>query len=254
MNFKNILWGVARQDGRRDIKVYVYLQGKVKYYSTGLKVLEEEWNAKSGYVKDTHPLAKTYNAKIRALRNRVEEHFLSGGNFGNFQAEENSDQYAVAQFLANFIADGEKGLLGLKEGTLKNYRATLSRLGQYEDFTGRKLYFRNIDSEFERDFAKFLRGHAACMLPGIGKHMKHIKRIMAVAQEQKLHHNESFRGFRAYKSTKSSKIFLTKAEIERLEALDLSSQPSLEAELGRFLLSYYFIQRFSDVRSNTATR
>ncbi|MCB9291503.1 MAG: tyrosine-type recombinase/integrase, partial [Lewinellaceae bacterium] len=106
---------------------------------------------------------------------------------------------------------------------------------------------KDITPEFERDFSRFLREHANCRLPGIGKHMKHLKRVMAIAKEQKLHHNESFRGFRAYKSTKSNKIYLTKEEMERLESLDLSSQPSVEAELDRFLLAYYFVQRFSDV-------
>lgn len=60
---------------------------------------------------------------------------------------------------------------------------------------------------------------------------------MAIAKEQKLHNNESFRGFRAYKSAKSNKIYLTKGEMERLEVLNLSSQLSVEAELDRFLLA-----------------
>ncbi len=247
MNFKNILWKVARQDGTRDIKIYVYFQGKVKYYSTGLKVLEQDWNAKTGYVKDTHPLAKAYNAKIRVLRNQVEEHFLAGGTFANFIANGASEKHALLPFLSNFIADGEKGLLGLREGTLKNYRATLKRLSEYEELTGEQLFFKDITSEFERSFSSFLRDHAGCRLPGIGKHMKNLKRVMATAQKQKLHHNDAYRNFKAQKATKSQKIFLTREEIELLEALDLSRQPVLEVELDRFLLAYYFVQRFSDV-------
>ena len=258
MNFKNILWGVARQDGTRDVKVYVYFQGKVKYYSTGLKVLEEDWNSKSGYVKTVHPLSKVYNAKIKSLRNKIEEHFLSGGGFEDFQGEENSGKHALAQFLARFVAEGEKGMLGLKEGTLKNYRATLMRLEQYESHIGKKLFFNDITLAFERDFSSFLEEHGNCKLPGISKHIKNLKRVMGTAQEQKLHRNEAYRQFKVHRSNKSQKIYLTREEVETLEAMDLSHQPPLEIERDRFLLGYYFVQRFSDVsrlkRENIFTR
>lgn len=247
MYFNNILWNVTRRDGTRDVKVYVNLNGKVKYYSTGLKVSAEDWNERTGYVKTTHPVGKVYNAKIRALRNKVEEHFLSGGTFEGFQAEEASEKHGLVKYLARFVADGEKGMLGLKEGTLKNYRATLRRLEQFEDLTGRKFFFKDITMQFEKDFSIFLREHAACNLPGIGKHMKNIKRIMATAQDRHLHTNEEYKKFKAHKSSRSTKIFLTRSDIGLLEKLDLSNQPTLEAERDRFLLAYYFIQRFSDV-------
>ena len=249
MNFRKILWYKPRQDGTRDIKIYAYLDGEKKYFSTGLKVKEEEWNSKSGAVKKSHPLSLAYNARINNLYRRIEEHILSGGTLDNFEIQEDKGKYHLVKFLTEFIAEGDKGLLGLSRGTLNIYRATLSRLELYESTKGKKLTFKDITADFERELAAFLQQYADCSLPGISKHMKILKRVMAVAQERKLHHNEAYKKYKVHRTTKTNKIYLTKEEIAALESLDLSGQPTLEVERDRFLVAYYLLQRFSDVTS-----
>ncbi len=249
MNFRKILWYKPRQDGTRDIKIYAYCDGQKKYFSTGLKVKEEDWNSKSGAVKKTHPLSLAYNARINNLYRRIEEHVLSGGTLDNFEAEEDKGKFHLVKFLTEFIDEGNKGLLGLTSGTLNNYRSALNRLELYESIKGKRLTFNDITADFEREFASFLQQYADCSLPGISKHMKILKRVMAVAQERKLHHNEAYKKYKVHRTTKTNKIYLTEEEIAVLESLDLSGQPTLEVERDRFLVAYYFMQRFSDVTS-----
>lgn len=146
-------------------KNFAYHDGQKKYFSTGLKVKEEEWNSKSGAVKKMHPLSRTYNARINNLYRRLEEHILTSGTLDNFEIQENKGKYHLVKFLTEFIAEGDKGLLGLTHGTLNIYRATLRRLELYESINGKKLAFKDITAEFEREFAIFLQQYADCSLP-----------------------------------------------------------------------------------------
>lgn len=247
MNFRKILWYQPRQDGTRDIKIYAYHDGQKKYFSTGLKVKEEDWNQKSGKVKKVHPFFLAYNARINNLMHRIEEHLLSGGTLGNFEVEENQEKHDLLKFFAQYVEEGDKGLLGLAHSTVKNYRATFRRLEMYEHKQNKKLVFQDVTPEFERELASFLQEYADCSIPGISKHMKILKKVMAVAQFRGLHRNEAYRKYKVHKTKSSNKIYLTKDEVEKLERINLSGQPYLEAERDRFLVAYYFVQRFSDV-------
>ena len=249
MNFRKILWYQPRQDGTREIKIDAYLDGQKKYFSTGLKVKEEEWNSKSGTVKKTHPLSLAYNSRINNLLRRVEAHVLSGGALDHFEVEENMEKHDLLKFFAQYVEEGEKGLLGISQSTVKNYRTTMRRLEMYEHRYSKKLAFQDITPEFERELASFLQQYANCELPGISKHMKILKKVMAVAQERGLHNTTAYRKYKVHKTKNSNKIYLTKEDIEKLEELDLSGQPTLEVERDRFLVAYYFMQRFSDVTS-----
>ena len=251
MNFRNILWTYApKQDGTCDVKVYVYTARQKKYYSTGLCVHPDQFNKKTGYVKPSHPLHKIYNSKIRELRNAVEEHFLTGGSFEDFGSRDSSG--SLIEFGNQFLEECEKGLQPIKSSTAKNYKVLMNRLNQYINHEGIKdISFDKVDMDFYGSFCAFLESEANCKLAGIGKHIKNLKKLMGMAMERGLHTNSVFKesGFKAYKTTSSNKIFLTEQEIESMENLDLSFQHALEKERDRFLLSYFFLLRYSDVTS-----
>lgn len=246
---KTILWKYEPHlDGRCDIKIYVYYRRKHKHYSVGLAVLPDEWDEKRRQVKRQHPNAHIYNAKIRNLYLELEEHFLTGGNFSDFRKGGNNG--SLVEYCAQVIERGEKGLLDITAGTLKNYRATLRRLREYvRDTQVGDVQFDDINMDFHRKFSTFLSEYANCGIAGIGKHIKIIKRLMNMALEEGLQTNTAHRdpAFKRFRKSGSSKIYLTTTEIEQIEGLNLSAQPALEKERDRFILSYWFLMRFSDV-------
>ena len=249
MKVKKILWKYRpHKDGRCDVKIYVYHQGRQKHFSTGLSVLPDEWDEKEGMVKKTHPHARAYNTQIRRLYLELEDHFLQGGTFDTYGLE--AEQKSIIAYCEQVIQKSEDGLLPLTEGTLKSYRATLRRLREYcAHFRLQDLSFDDIDLDLYNQFSAYLAQHAGCKLPGVSKHIKIIKRLMNMGLEEKLHTNTVHRdpAFKRPRRRASSKIYLTTNEIAQLEQVDLSAQPTLERERDRFLLAYYFVMRFSDV-------
>jgi len=76
---------------------------------------------------------------------------------------------------------------------------------------------------------------------------KILKALMRLAMDKGLHNNAIFQHKLFKKVTvKTNKIYLTKEEIKQIEDLDLSEEPSLDRERDRFLISYYFLTRYSD--------
>jgi len=248
MNFRNILWTYApRQDGSCNVKIYVQATGQKKYYKTDICVLAKDWDAKKGIVKTSHPLCMLYNSKIREFRNRLEEHFLNGGSFDNFN--ESPEKASLIAFGKQLVTEAEKGTYPLQQSTVNVYKSILKKLEQYMAITGMNdLAFNDVGMDFYVKYTKHLE-ETGCKLAGIGKHMKCIKRLMNIALERKLHNNTSHqeRAFKAHKTQTSTKIYLSVEEMTRIEQLDLSSQSALEQERDRFLVQYYLLLRFSDV-------
>ena len=185
-----------------------------------------------------------------AVRREVEDHFLNGGSYLEYKGKSRPGGSSLIELCKTFLHEVGEGQLPIKAGTAKNYKATLHRLEDYCALNQiETIHFEDVDMAFYQRFTDYLRKHANCKLPGISKHIKIIKRLMNIGLERKLHeyrgHQE--KGFRAYKSRSSSKIYLTEEEIKTIRALELSAQPSLEKERDRFLIGYFFILRFSDV-------
>ena len=85
MTIRTVLWAQPRKDGTAAVKIYVNLKGVVRYFKVDSIYIEPEyWDKAKQAVKAKHPSAKLYNAKIRARKLEVEEHFLNGGTFQDF--------------------------------------------------------------------------------------------------------------------------------------------------------------------------
>lgn len=112
---------------------------------------------------------------------------------------------------------------------------------------GVSLTFERIDLDFYDDFKDFLFEGGKCGMAGFGKHIKILKALMRLAMDKGLHSNTIFQHKLFKKITvKTNKIYLTKEEVQQLEDLELSDEPSLGVERDRFLISYYFLTRYSD--------
>ncbi|WP_367389047.1 tyrosine-type recombinase/integrase [Lewinella sp. LCG006] len=249
MNFRTVLWTYfVRKNGTCDVKVYCSHENKKKYFSTGIQLLPKDWDERKEAVRNTHPLAARYNAKITRLRLDIERHFLEGGDWDNLFSK--GSKNGLVEFLEKIISEGKDGMLSLTSGTVNNYQSLLTRLKGYEQKTGENITLEGINMAFYQKFTAYLSTHGNCQLPGINKHIKVLKRVMNIGLERKIHQNtvHQEKGFRRPRLNKSDKVFLNEQEIITLENTDLSAQPHLQKELDRWLVAYYFLLRFSDLQ------
>lgn len=249
MKVKAILWSYSPQkDGACDVKIYASLQSKKRYYSTGFSVMPEQWDNKKGAVKKSCPGWQSMNAVIQKRMLEITEAMLQNTELpGISNAKAGSNSFL--EFAATYIEEVRKGLHPIKESTCRNYSYALKRLEQYCEHVGAAdLSFDDITIEFYFRFSNYLSDHHNCHKPGISKHVKQIKKWMGEALSRKLHSNLDFRekSFRVYKNTTSNKIYLNAEEITAIEQLDLFTMPAMERERDRFLISYYFLMRYSD--------
>lgn len=245
MTVKAVLWTQPREDGKCDIKIYTYHEGKKKYLSLGIAVLPKDWDAKAQKVKKSHPLSEIYNTQIRKHALEVEEKILTGQSLSRKKGAQGK---SLTGFIEDYIKATLQGAHDHADGTIKNHQSTLKRLKQFEAHRGQKLSFEDIDQAFYIDFLGFVSGKfKLTKTGGFAQHIKNVKKFMSEAKRQKLHDHSGHleRDFKVLKS-KEKKIYLTEADVQKLEAVNLSGTPWLDVERDRWLICYYFILRFQD--------
>lgn len=246
MTVKAILWTYKpKNDGTCNIKIYANIEGQKKYFKTKLSVAPNQFDSKKGLVKKSHPLHRALNAQINNKILEIQSHFVNGGSLVDISRKKSA---SFVLFLQSFIQDTENGLTGIEMSTCKTYKSLLTRIKQYcEKEQIPDLGFNDINLDFYENFKRFLVGGGICKTPGFDKHVKGIKKIMRLGMDRGLHSNTDFQ-HKLFKRirVKTNKIYLTVEEIEQLEALDLSNNESLNLEKDRFLISYYFLTRYSD--------
>ena len=176
----------------------------------------------------------------------------------------------LIQYIRRFIVEATNGTR-LTEGdssryrnsTIKNY---LSFEVQFHEFCGiyteknrkklekekkplrpkKVINFKDITIDFYKDFVKFFT--AKNYSPNtIGRHVKHLKVIMRLAEEEGLHTNVEYqrKSFKAL-TEKVENVYLTEAEIKKIYELDLSGLKNLEIIRDVFLCGCHTAQRYSD--------
>lgn len=238
-------------DGTRSLRIYVNKDLIWKYYPTGIKLREDQWDEENQIVIGLpRPIVKSYNAKIRALKEQLEEKLNEGipANQLNPNKPKSSAQCFLLDFINLFIKEANAGLYDITPGTVKNYKSAHTRIGEYCKSIGIKdIPMESINMDWYRSYFLFIQNkqygsHA------FNNHIKIVKRILKESYKRELHYNTIFNDddFKKIRQKSGDKIYLNADEIRKLENLDLSSMPHLERERDRFLISYYFIMRWED--------
>jgi integrase len=133
-----------------------------------------------------------------------------------------------------------------RSGTIRNYKSFKNQFEQYQKDRKKVIDFKNVDQRFYDDFVNYFVGKEQSP-NNIGKHIKCLKSIMGCALAEKLHNNKDFlqKDFKAIRA-KTEAPYLSLAEVEKLENLDLSENEYQEKIRDIFLIGCYTAQRFSD--------
>lgn len=175
----------------------------------------------------------------------------------------------LAQYIRRFIIEATNGTRLLEDGnryrasTVKNYLSFevqfLEYCGIYTDKTKARLInegkplrkvksvnFKDITIDFYKDFVRFFNGKNYS--PNTtGRHIKHLKVIMRLSEDEGLHSNTEFQR-KSFKSMteKVDNVYLNEAELKKIYELDLSGRKNFEIIRDVFLCGCYTAQRFSD--------
>ena len=131
--------------------------------------------------------------------------------------------------------------------TVVSVNMVLNRLAEFEKRRQHIYDFDEIDMNFYRDFIAFLK-QVPYNRNTIGKTIKILKTVMQCAKEDGCHTNCNYlaQSFKAPKSD-SDAIYLTREELDRINALDLSKEsPGRQQTRDLFMIGVWTAQRVSD--------
>lgn len=250
MTVKAVLWKQRiKKDGTAHVRISVYRDRKRQYYPTGIYVSPTNWSTQDQKVIGLPKhLKDQYNLKIAEIKARYLSHLATGAAAD--EMEKKSDDGSLLQFLDLYIDEIEKGLHPISKGTARNYKSLRTRLRQYRNQRVLKdILYSDISMNWYMDYYNFIK-EIGGGITGFSNHIKIVKKVLKVAHLRDLHQNMIYKHpeFIQIKKAPGSKVYLSEQEIAFIEEVDLDSFPHLAVERDRFLISYYFIMRYSDSR------
>lgn len=265
---------------------YVDKKRKMSYAKSGVKVTKSKWD-KKGKIKDKYTaLGNINNAgstddnkqtdlnEIQSFVNNrynligdqpVTSQWLQGvvDEYWDIRGEqleaeqrakeELANRETLNQYIARYIKEAEAGARLTNRGTkyaTSSIKATKASLAQFEAFqkaTRKRHDFDDIDMDFYRRYTAWLGGKGYTN-NSIGKCIKDLKNILNNAKDDKLHTNEEYTNKRfKVLAEEADNIYLTMAELEAIEKVDLSSMPQGYSDARDvFLAGCWLAQRVSD--------
>jgi integrase len=138
-------------------------------------------------------------------------------------------------------------------GTINQYRNTLRILNEYSKETGRTLEFEDINMEFHANFRKYMhsKGYTNAYL---SNQIRIIRTFMNEATELGYNKQTTFKSRKfSCPIPEAVKIYLTEAEINKIQHLPIDNNVVLSAVRDLFIIGCHTGLRYSDlIRLNPA--
>ncbi len=222
----------ARTDSKCPIYARCTMDGNRIEFSTGIFVLNSDWDEKAQILIGR-------SEKIKTLNNRLDK-FVTNINDVYNQLESRGDafdifsikarltdvkpQNSLLQVFDKVISSIESKLnKGYAPGTLKHYRTTMSRLKEYIFITykERDIAIEKVDYEFLNSFDSFLkRTHNISSNTAWGYH-RNLKKVLNDAVAMNILKKNPYCIFRV-KRVEANRDFLTLEEVRILEKKSIS--------------------------------
>lgn len=233
-------------------------QKQVTYFYTSRNLEDRYWDDKGQQVKKSYSGSDRFNIFLNKFRQKVEdivnELMINGENpetarvklLYNEQKEgaEKKREYTFFEYFEKYLEDRKNKI---EHSTAKTYRTTVNKLREYEKYARVQLNWHNIDMDFYDDFLEYYTSIEGLTNSGFGKNIKNIKSVMNDAMENgfNTYNGHNHKNFIVLKEDVDN-IYLTEEEIEKLIALDLSGDKTMERTRDLFVFGCYTGLRFSD--------
>lgn len=244
------------------IEVRVTIDRKMYYYSTGVRVLPQEWR---NSLVINRPDSMELNERLRIILRRVQA-FLNNcmDNCAIFDSKALRNEIWPVIAQQNASTDmldwltREKDLLNLAAGTMKHYDTLITRLGEY----GKLSSWRDLTVENIYAFDTWLHqlkaqdGSGPISDAAVYNYHKSLKALLNRALNVgKLQNNpyDMLKG-RFKRGDKESVEYLTEEEMERFMALVVPEHTAMGLAKDLFIFQMYTGMAYSDVMAFDISR
>ncbi|MFH1052121.1 MAG: site-specific integrase [bacterium] len=237
------------------IFIVCFINGRRLKIATGKSVEPNNWSSDRQEVIGQVANKMIINALLRKMRRELEaiidnrvlmnqELSLPGikEDFNiTFKRQRNKKDFFVCYEL---FMEKQKDMV--TDGTIRNYKSTLRRLKEFDRHNHYNLNFNNIDMDFYEKFMQYMLHVVGVYNNSFGKHIKTLKVFLNFATERGWNHKLTYKKFKVLRE-EASTIYLTKDELEKLQSLDLTNNPTLSKIRDLFVLQCYTGMRVSDL-------
>jgi integrase/recombinase XerD len=226
------------KNGKYPIRIRSTIAGKLKYYKTGINVLETQWDKLKGEVIN-HPNRHYLNADINQKISEMEKRFVELSLAGNDVSELPDENLTYFHGYAEALIKKRKQVESPSSIKVKN-----SRLRKFNDFNSKiKLIDctpRVLDA-FENHCRKLgnVENTVSCT-------MSFVKMIIKAAYRDGTITHDPSRDYKKAKYKDPDRQYLTEAEIAKI-AKYIDDEGKHSNEANWFLFSCYCGLRFGDV-------
>ncbi|WP_164126321.1 site-specific integrase [Sphingobacterium luzhongxinii] len=136
----------------------------------------------------------------------------------------------------------------LTPAIIKSYNRTLGILIEYKSYIKKRdITFSDATLKFYEGLTEYMQNNLNFAINTIGTHFRNLKTILRSATEEGVNKNLDYtkRRFKSHRVDVDN-IFLNIEELNKIQNLDLTTQPSLENARDLFLVGCWTGLRFSD--------
>lgn len=235
----------TNKDGQADVEIYIYLDGKKKYYRTGISIDPGQWSKKKNDVNDKHPNYIHLNFRIQDIITQAEAYQLkviqsrdiTFDDFDfHFKVKKSNDQDDFIQFAEKYTTQDHS----VTDSTTHNRNQFINHM---KACFPNGLKFSLLNHENIEKFDNYLRslGHS----PGtVNKHHNRAKKFIQEAINREIIGRSPYATFKPKRPQQQIKEILWYHDIEEIEKLSYSG--TMELARLKFLFSCYTGLRVSD--------
>ncbi len=219
---------------------------------------------------------QTFNSRVNSLRKAIEDGLIQAHQEDitaewlriTIDKHWHPEKYEITlfSFIEDFIKKAQtkpnpKTGRPVSYKMRREYEVSFQYLKNFAAHEGKPINFSDIDLDFYDRYIQFLQDSIipAKKGPGkklavntIGKKIQTLKIFLNAAKDEGVSSNDKFKSKKFFAlSEESEAIALTEAELEKLEALDLTDRPALEKVRDLFLVGCWTGCRFSDIAQIT---
>ena len=243
--------------------------------STGVKIDESEWSKEKGYLKRQTMFYSHNHEILQRAGGLAERYYLESIAKNNtiplpsvFRAylKDNIVPKTPIDILSpqsEFIKHSneyiESNSAKLKMRSIGIYKQAVAELSEFCETTGIPLTFDTINLSLWDKYHSYLltkentnsncKTKVGYLNDTIAKRASNIKTFMKWSFERNYHSNLEYLKIKVRRSTKNEIVTLTKKEISKIIAVDLSKSPHLKKVRDLFLFGIATCQRWSDIEN-----
>lgn len=231
---------------------------------TGLVFSAKEWSKTTGYPKTKDAQGKRIRADLKSLEAHVIEKFNSDNSNGidingkwletvinkfHNRVEPESLDYLVpygeyfVEKLPNRITS--KGKRGVSNDTLVKYNTIVTKLSDFEKYTGKRILLKDVNLNFRHDFIKYLTEIDKIGDNTAGRYISFVKTIVLDARKSGHDISPQINDFKGF-TVKPPKVILTLEDISKIKKAKILNE-NYDVARDWLIIGCFTGQRVSDL-------